>query len=338
MLRKLTKTALACAYTWAGQGSAKRSLPFIVGYHRVVENFDRSARHAIPSLLITTRMLEKHIDWLAARFDILPLDQIGQTMETYGTFSRPAAAITFDDGYSDFYRNAYPIFKRKGIPAAVFVVTDLVDTPRLQIYDRLYLMLSRFGQDKDALASMTSLLSSRSQEEIESLIVSLERNNPVDKAVAEEMAPLNWGMIKEMHANGITIGSHTQSHTLLTQETLDRVHRELVGSREVLEQQLGSPVRHFAYPDGRFNPAITAAVAAAGYRYGYGICRTRDSQFPLLTIPRKVLWERACLNAIGEFSPAVMNCHAQWVFDGNRRCEHDHSEQYNKCHDHLTIA
>jgi peptidoglycan/xylan/chitin deacetylase (PgdA/CDA1 family) len=325
MLRNFTKSAFACAYTLAGKGRpAASSAPFIVGYHRVVENFGRSARHAIPSLLISMRMLEKHIDWIAQRFQLLSLDEIGQALEAGAPFRRPTAAITFDDGYSDFYWNAYPLFKRKGIPAAVFVVTDVVGTAQPPIHDRLYFLLSRSKKHKDPLACMTGLLCTHTRDQIERMVRELEQQYLMDGTVAEEMAPLTWSMIQEMHANGITIGSHTKSHVLLTLENLDRVHNELTGSRQVLSERLGTPVKHFSYPDGRFNPLITTAVKAAGYSFAYSICREADRKYPLLTIPRKVLWERSCVNAIGRFSSAVMNCQSRWVFDGGRNCGHDH--------------
>ena len=34
--------------------------------------------------------------------------------------------LTFDDGYADFYKNAYPILRRYGFTATVFIITDFV--------------------------------------------------------------------------------------------------------------------------------------------------------------------------------------------------------------------
>jgi peptidoglycan/xylan/chitin deacetylase (PgdA/CDA1 family) len=358
MIRRFSKTLYACAYSWfraAGRSSFEpaRSLPFIVGYHRIVENFESSARHAIPSLLTSSAMLESHLDCLARQFEFVSLDDIGKYLESDRTFKRPVAAVTFDDGYSDNYRCALPILKRKGIPGAVFVVTDLVGTTKIQIYDKLFLLLSRLQernasvnpvlskilvsvgvrreqldcfQPRDArpLHLMTLLLTRLSRLQIQQTMSALEEEARVEQTALDEMAPLSWEMIREMHRNGITIGSHTMSHALLNQETANRTQEELLGSKSVLEEKLGSKVDHFAYPDGRFNPDVVDAVRSAGYRYGYGICRTRDVRHPLLTIPRKVLWERACVNAFGKFSPAVMKCHTNWAFEGSRRCSHDH--------------
>src|SRR5258705_13519138 len=106
MVRSVMKTCLAYAYSGAtavrgllpGTSMGGGEVPFIACYHRVVEDFDNSARHAIPSMLISTAMLERHIDWLAKNYSIVSLDEIGSHLESPGTFSRPSAAITFDDG------------------------------------------------------------------------------------------------------------------------------------------------------------------------------------------------------------------------------------------------
>jgi peptidoglycan/xylan/chitin deacetylase (PgdA/CDA1 family) len=327
-------------------------MPFIVGYHRVVENFENASRNSIPSMLISSAMMERHIECLAKRFEFVSLDEIGSRLESKGRFRRPAAAITFDDGYGDVYRYAFPILKRKGIPAAVFVVTGLMGTAQVPIHDRLYLMLTRAhqrglplkeiilrlldpcavgrlnvlqGVQQEPFQTMTLLLDRFSYDEIQDLVEKLQAQMPVEREVLDEMAPLDWEMIKEMHRSGMTIGSHTRSHTLLTHEQIVRAKSELAESRMELERRLNAHVHHFAYPDGRFNRAVVEAVQDAGYRYGYGICQSRDSRLPLLTIPRKILWEGACLNALGQFSPAIMDCQINWAFDQPGRCDHDHT-------------
>jgi peptidoglycan/xylan/chitin deacetylase (PgdA/CDA1 family) len=175
---------------------------------------------------------------------------------------------------------------------------------------------------------MTVVLNSLPGEQIDRLLSALEKHISVTRNHLEEIAPLTWEMVERMHGDGITIGSHTMSHRLLTSESIETARQELLGSKLELESRLKAPVHHFAYPDGRFNPDVVAAVHAADYRYAYGICQTRDPKFPLLTIPRKVLWERSCLNVLGRFSPSIMHCHSQWVFDSNLRCEHDHREKH----------
>src|SRR4051812_4853985 len=102
MLRSIGKTCFAYAYTVSEAGRIlKRSghhVPFIACYHRVVDDFNRSRTSTIPSMLISTRMLEAQIDWLATRFSLVSLDEIGAHLESGRPFEKPVAAITFDDG------------------------------------------------------------------------------------------------------------------------------------------------------------------------------------------------------------------------------------------------
>lgn len=49
------------------------------------------------------------------------IDELKQQKKTSGS-----VALTFDDGYEDFYVNVYPILKRYNLPATVFVTTGYV--------------------------------------------------------------------------------------------------------------------------------------------------------------------------------------------------------------------
>src|SRR5579862_4250862 len=108
-------------------------IPAIISYHRVVEHFEESSRRSIPSMLISTRMLEQHLDWVGSHYEFVSLDEIGSRLQNGTGSTKPAAAVAFDDGYSDVYHNAFPLLVKKGIPAAVFVVTGLVGTEQMQI-------------------------------------------------------------------------------------------------------------------------------------------------------------------------------------------------------------
>lgn len=70
---------------------------------------------------------------------------------------------------------------------------------------------------------------------------------------------------RDLLGRGFQVGAHTATHPRLT--TLDdaRCRRELRGSRERLEAELGTPVRHLAYPYGDHDDRVREMARAAGY-------------------------------------------------------------------------
>lgn len=349
MLRRLFKAGLARGLSLAGADgwiAAIRGLsrqPFIVGYHRVIDEHCEAG--GLPGMVISRATLERQLDWLGRRYRFASLDEIGARLEA-GETAEGLAAVSFDDGYNDVYENAFPLLVRKGIPAAVFVVTDVIGSPQPPLFERLYLVLQialgcwtnpeselagrllelgvaapAVGPQATPSVLTQALLNALPLATLRVVVESLERELG---SGAVRLQPMSWDALQRMSRAGILVGSHTRSHALLTQEWTPSTFGELSESRAVLEARLGLPIRHFAYPDGRWNARVTAFVAEAGYRYAYTICSHRHEGHPLLTIPRRMLWEGSCLDAAGRFSDAMMSCHAHGVFDLVSPCRRRH--------------
>jgi peptidoglycan/xylan/chitin deacetylase (PgdA/CDA1 family) len=337
---------------WMGGRSGKAALPLVIGYHRVVDDFEAHAQGYMPSMLISAATLEQQLDWIGRHYEFADPDGMGRWLSGERPAGKPVAIITFDDGYRDVYEQAFPLLRRKGIPAVVFVVSDLVGNTDMQIHDALFLLLVRAlatwsmprlqlqdvlreaapaagpGPDVGALGPQPltrALLARLTQAELRTVIGMLRRQVALPETGQPGYTAMDWGMLAEMRRAGMRIGSHSRSHALLTNETGGKVDEELHGSRREIERRLGEPALHFAYPDGRFDASVVSAVADAGYRFAYTTCQHRDAGHPALTIPRRLLWEKSCLDAFGRFSPAVMGCQVNGVFDFAARCGVDHA-------------
>lgn len=331
-----------------GRAVGVSTSPLVICYHRVVEHFDDAATRAMPSLLVSTAMFERQLDWLAQNFDIVSLEEALRSPQNSGNGTqRRQATITFDDGYADFYWHALPILLKKKIPSAVFVVTDLVGTDRLQIHDELYLLLSHWFLQSPHTANVASdplwvqleaalalhsdpysaaryLLAIFSQSEVIDMMALLQARLHLSTQSMREFQSLSWSMLKSMIDQGVTIGSHTRSHVLLPHHDQQRVIAELRGSRETLEAELGVPATYLAYPDGQFNERIASAAQSAGYTAALTICNHVSDAHPNYSVPRTVLWENACVDNSGHFSPAIMSCLVNGVFNLSSRCTQDH--------------
>lgn len=84
--------------------------------------------------------------------------------------------------------------------------------------------------------------------------------------------PLSWEEIKIMYRGGIKFGSHSKTHSLLGSFSKSKLQEELSGSKARIEEELGHPIRAFAYPfggRGAFTDFTKSAVMAAGYDCAY---------------------------------------------------------------------
>src|SRR5687768_14510584 len=85
---------------------------------------------------------------------------------------------------------------------------------------------------------------------------------------------LSWAQIREMAKAGVDIQSHALTHPYLTKrrhrsKTNDAyaewLHKELAGSRRILEKETGKKVQFIAYPYGDYDDRVVEATAKAGY-------------------------------------------------------------------------
>lgn len=111
--------------------------------------------------------------------------------------------------------------------------------------------------------------------------------NAWDRSYGERIPLLDWPAIRSLHAGGIEIGAHTNTHPMLTKVSTGRAWEEMQASKHTLEDGLGEAVPSVAYPWGESSPRIHLAAAAAGFHHGVTVvprpARRADS---LLSLPR----------------------------------------------------
>lgn len=76
---------------------------------------------------------------------------------------------------------------------------------------------------------------------------------------------LSRSELRQLASEGHSIGSHGWSHVLLTHCDSLGLCDELLRSRNLLEDCLGTPVTAISMPGGRWNDRVLEACAAAGY-------------------------------------------------------------------------
>lgn len=108
---------------------------------------------------------------------------------------------------------------------------------------------------------------------------------------------ITWEQLKEMRAAGVDIGSHSISHDNMVRPKRAKgvdysawLRDELRKSKEIIEQNLGVPVRTFAYPYGIQNEAVRQEGLDAGYEALFTVAGKKISKDePASTIGRYVI-------------------------------------------------
>ena len=263
-------------------------------------------------LAVTPRFLEdvvRHV--IEAGYDVLRLDEIPERLaEPKGR--RPFVTFTLDDGYRDNAEHAWPIFKRYGIPFAIYVPTDYPDgrgelwwlaleaaIARLALFDiEMDGRLRRFGVASAAAKDQAYheiywWLRRQDERELRAAVGRICQAADVDQARMCRALIMNWNEIAAMAADPlVTIGAHTRAHLALAKLPEALAREEMAESARELERRLGRRIAHFSYPYGDAGSAGEREFALArelGFATAVttrkGIVR-REGTARLMALPR----------------------------------------------------
>lgn len=328
--------------TWARRGQA-----VVLTYHRVIEKWGRTLDYSQPGMVITAETFDRQLAFLKEHFHIVPLRSLLFDRETGRLDDKPRCVITFDDGWRDNYEIAFPILRKHGVPATVFLTVDFIGASRTFWHtDLLYLLLqgqlSRLsglepafqrypGRVRRHLIRLTRLTSPPSASDADALIEAVKEACDEETissliqdiecaigfregALSERRFFLDWTQVREMAAGGIEIGSHGCSHRILTRLRPKEAVEELTRSKREIEMRTGQVVWHFAVPYGAAGKSLLALVARAGYHTAC-VCKAglgRGLVSPVV-VPRVTVHEAVSGGTKETFSESGT---ALWLFRG----------------------
>lgn len=302
---------------WTGPGV--RSLVFRAGGLAVL----RAIRSGGPQIIAyhrfpadCTELLDCQCRYLRSHHQIVSLRQIDAWLYDDIPLPRGAIAVTVDDGHRDFYRVAYPVFRKYRIPVTVFLTTGFLDrvcwlwtdavvylifrSPLEQVEIPLGAGAREFAlrceQEKAIAVSAVKQAYKRLDDDLRRTLLSrLPELLQVDlpKTPPPEYEAMTWDEVREVHAQGIAFGGHTQTHPVLSSIQEEAcLASEIAGSKRRIEAELGAPAFHFAYPNGTsqdFNAAVVRQVRRAGYSSAFlaepGVNRKSTDHFALYRVP-----------------------------------------------------
>jgi peptidoglycan/xylan/chitin deacetylase (PgdA/CDA1 family) len=283
----------------------------VLTYHRVAEPDDT----LYPGLISATPSdFARQVAWLDRHYQVVSMAQVLARRDGGDALPPRSVLLTFDDGYTDFGTNAWPVLKQHVMPATLFVPTAYPGDPARSFWwDRLHRAIVH--APSEVVVTPAGELDLRTPEErgrVSRGLRNAMKDLPHDEAMARVDAlvealggdsvggcVLSWDALRTLAGDGLSIGVHTRTHPLLDRLPLERLDGEIAGARDDLERELGTPVTTIAYPNGNNGPVVLDAVSAAGLRLGFTTQRgTNDLREPRWLTLRRINVGRSTSPAI----------------------------------------
>ena len=259
----------------------------ILAYHRIDE-IDPDADLDPGLISATPSDFEEQVRIVAERYAPISLDQLVAAHRGEAPLPPRAVLMTFDDGYEDFARCAWPIMKRHGVPAVLFVPTSFPDSNGPGFWwDRLYSALVRTREAQVNVSEVGDLPLGgyEARRRAHKALRTYAKTLPHDEALAwlegviAQLADipsvhrvLGWDALRELARDGVAVCSHSHAHALCNRLSPEALAEDLARSKALIESELGeyAPPPVFAYPASASDPKVHQAVADAGYEIGFG--------------------------------------------------------------------
>ena len=185
------------------------------------------------------------IRWLSQSWRFITPEQFAAIILHGVEIKEDCLLLTFDDGFISNRHVAETVLNPMGIKALFFVVSEFVDLSELSDW-RLFVSSYIFP-------------SLRPQE------------------IPSHWKNMSWDDLIFLQETGHSIGAHTAYHHRLSQMEDKDLVNEIVLGADVLEQKLGTRVRHFAYPFGDLASFSSTALAISRTRFDFIYTNLRGS-------------------------------------------------------------
>lgn len=231
--------------------------------------------------------MEEQLAFLARFANVVPLGDALRALDEGSPLPPRAVAITFDDGYRDQLELAVPMLERLGLLATFFLIPGLLSgmvrpwwevlgwifgcaTRDVVVWEGRTVGLRGDAERRASLYTVSELLKRRDSQARHEAIEELADLCQPTGSLCDQAMFMDWAGARELARRGFTVGSHSQSHAILANESEAEQRSDLGLSRRQLTRELGVPVDLLGYPNGTaldYDQTTVAAARAAGYTH-----------------------------------------------------------------------
>ncbi len=243
-----------------------RRLGLVLVYHRVGDPPGDPSRELVPAQ--STASLREQLRMLSRFYRVVPAAELERRAAERRRFERFCVAITFDDDWAGHHDVSLPLLAEAGMTATFFLSGATLEKPSGFWYERVQDAFDRglaaraFGDGAEVHA-VGARVEALPRAERHALVAEL------DELLGPPQGGLRAGAVRSIRRAGHEIGFHTLTHDTLTTLGPHELETALEDGREQLETVTGAALEAIAYPSGRADDAVLAAVREAGFKRGY---------------------------------------------------------------------
>jgi peptidoglycan/xylan/chitin deacetylase (PgdA/CDA1 family) len=305
----------ACGVLHLARNWVRRHGAIVLTFHRVLTDSEMQQTASLPGMIVRSSTFAGFLKYASQTSEFVDLSRDPEWKST----GKLKLAVTFDDGWSDNAIAAYPSARQYRAPIAIFIVPEKTGTTQPFWPERTVAALDRpaadgSGRDAVSIERAIEALKELPASEREQRIGQMADSSDALQAVASVDRTMTWQQIQELQSGGVTFGSHTSTHEILTTIPAAQAEKEIVSSRALIQEKLKVACDLFSYPNGDYSMQVRGLVGQAGYKFAF-LNRdpgawTRDCD-PLL-IPRVNVCEYHLVDAKGDFSPLIFDYAVVW--------------------------
>ena len=272
----------------------------ILLYHKICK-----LQHDYNYIGVTPENFKYQLEYIKRYYEIVPLSQV----------KGDQIAITFDDGFRDFYTEVYPYLMKQGVPATLFITTgkigsqeELWTSELLRLifagnshkrYFSMELPMFSYKFSVQSLAdkivvyrALKRICMKSEKNEIQNLLIQLRTWAGMHPEGREEYAFLTEQEIRQLAGCSlITIGAHTENHVSLGAFPREYQRGEIVRSKIELEKIIEEEIQYFSYPFGGkydYNKETIGILKEEGFQRAY-TAREQQGEDIMYEIPRIIV-------------------------------------------------
>ena len=291
----------------------------VLMFHRVLPAGSDALAQSEREFAFSVEGFRRTLDFVARHYSVVDLAQVKAAIDGQGKLPACPLLITFDDGWRDTVEFAMPELKKRGLPALLFLATEVLDLEQARWWQDAAVAVLASPQTAPKLLQALGMPADASTQPGYSQRVAAklagmpeaQRRQVIQQADPQVLQRIDARQmvsaddLRQWTDNGFDLGGHGHSHSPIAYATDPRA--EVLDCRSHL-RALGLEDLSLSYPHGVKNDASRELLKEAGFEvvFDSNPCLANVANLPRLRfdVPRIHLPENAWTTRNGRIDPA----------------------------------